>query len=175
MRLPVSSQARLKRGNRILFSPQDECLLPLSHRLAEADRRTITLWALSFAEEIAHSLASCGDGPFRAVFAARAWAAGEITMPSARREILACHALARECGNAADAALCHAVGQGCSVVHTVRHAMGLPVYELTALALRFGAEEGGTAIAARTEEYVARLNKFASRDRAGEKWAKFIV
>ena len=54
-------------------------------------------------------------------------------MPSARPAILAVHAMAKQLQDPGDAALCHGVGQGCSTVHTPRHAMGLPIYELTAL------------------------------------------
>ena len=50
-------------------------------------------------------------------------------MPQAKAAILACHALAREWDSPEDIALCHAVGQGCSVVHTAGHAMGYPIYE----------------------------------------------
>ena len=43
--------------------------------------------------------------------AARAWAAGDIKMPLARRKILDCHAVAKELANPEAIALCHAVGQ----------------------------------------------------------------
>ncbi len=59
-------------------------------------------------------------------------------MPIAKQAILAVHAMAKEMPNDADAALCHALGQACSVVHTPRHAPGLPIYELTAIVRRFG-------------------------------------
>ena len=64
---------------------------------------------------------------------ARLWAMGKVKMPSARPAILAVHAMAKQLQDPGDAALCHGVGQGCSTVHTPRHAMGLPIYELTAL------------------------------------------
>ena len=54
-------------------------------------------------------------------------------MPLAKKGILSVHAMAREVASSADAALCHAVGHGCAAVHTEAHAIGLPIYELTAI------------------------------------------
>ena len=39
-------------------------------------------------------------------------------MPVAKKAILECHAMAKELTDIADIALCHAIGQACSVVHT---------------------------------------------------------
>ena len=92
-----------------------------------------------------------------AVQAARAWAAGVIRMPLARQAILSCHALARELTAPGDIARCHAVAQGCSVVHTTGHAMGLPVYELTAVVRERGLENCREAVERRSREYSDRL------------------
>lgn len=63
-------------------------------------------------------------------------------MPVAKRAILDVHAMARDMDDPADAALCHAVGQRCSCVHTPKHALGLPVYELTATYIRGDGDPG---------------------------------
>ena len=88
---------------------------------------------------------------------ARLWAAGEIKMPEAKRFILNCHALAKESENPEAIALCHAVGQACSVVHTGGHAMGFPIYELTALVYRFGTGHCREIIERRRQEYLEKL------------------
>ena len=95
--------------------------------------------------------------PREAVEAARAWAAGEIKMPLAKRATLDCHAMARELTDPADIARCHAVGQACSVVHTAGHAMGYPIYELTALVRELGLENCREAVEARVRDYEQRL------------------
>ena len=59
-------------------------------------------------------------------------------MRYAQRKILDCHAFAKEAGCKEDVALCHAVGQACSVVHTAGHAIGYPAYDLTAIIHRYG-------------------------------------
>ena len=78
--------------------------------------------------------------PRNTLIAAKAWAAGEIKMPVAKRAILNCHALAKKMTSPTDSARCHAIAQGFSVVHTTGHALGLPIYELTAIVRELGVE-----------------------------------
>ena len=78
-------------------------------------------------------------------------------MPLAQRLILDCHAIAKELDNAADIALCHAVGQACAVVHTAGHALGLPMYELSAIVYRLGIDNCVQSVEARMAEYSDRL------------------
>ena len=110
-----------------------------------------------------------------ALEAARNWAAGKIKMREAQRKILDCHGLAKELSSPADAAACHAVGQACSVVHTAGHAMGYPIYDLTAIVYRLGLENCREQVERRKEEYVDRLLWWAGRPEkdAGE-WAGFL-
>ena len=90
-----------------------------------------------------------------------------------KRQILACHAAAKQVTGREDAALCHAVGQACSVVHTAGHALGFPIYELTAIVYRHGLERCAGAVEARRQEYITRLFYWSERCDAGE-WAKFL-
>ena len=98
---------------------------------------------------------------------------GNKDTPEARRSILACHAAAKQVTGREDAALCHAVGQACSVVHTAGHALGFPIYELTAIVYRHGLERCAGAVEARRQEYITRLFYWSERCDAGE-WAKFL-
>ena len=158
-----------KRGRKLLLDRDSPCILPLAEELEQAPRRALTLWALEGAERIARAE---GDGRlFSCVAAARAWAEGAILMPAARRAILAVHAAARE-EDARREALFHAVGQACSTVHTPRHALGLPLYELTALARRGGAYE--CALRDRISEYRGRLADWKSADLSAFSWAAFL-
>lgn len=54
-------------------------------------------------------------------------------MPASKRAIIGCHALAKELSSAADIARCHTVGQACATVHAKGHAIGFPIYDLTAM------------------------------------------
>ena len=78
-------------------------------------------------------------------------------MPVAKRAILDCHALAKEMTTPADSARCHAIAQGCSVVHTTGHALGLPIYELTAVVRELGVDHCKEAIEHRNKTYIDTL------------------
>lgn len=169
----------LKRRNRILFSKDCELLRPLADELSTATHLAAVFWALDFAQQAADELARRYPADLRpqdAVETARAWAAGKIRMPLAQRLILDCHAMAKELDDAADIALCHAVGQACAVVHTVGHAFGLPMYELSAIVYRLGADNCAQAVQARAAEYSDRLAFWKSCDFNGaDRYADFLL
>ena len=155
--------SRHERGNAILFTRDSPCLSALRSLLESSDRRTVALWGLERAERTAEELARRHPE----------WCRGEIKMPEAKRAILDVHAMARDMRSPADAALCHAVGQGCSCVHTPKHALGLPVYELTAVFLEGG--EGRTgAVAWRATSYLVDLKRIRDAEKDGMQWAPFL-
>lgn len=169
--------ARRSRGCRILFTPQSACLSDLRALIDGQNRRALALWALDLASETADALAERHPGdrrPRDAVDASSDWASGKAKMDAARRAILSCHAMAKEM-DAEDAALCHAVAQACSVVHTPRHALGYPVYELTALVIRSGSEGFEVDVEGRVSQYADRLAHWASRADEPRQWAGFML
>ena len=90
---------KAKRKNQILFPKDSPLLHGLAQLLPRQDRRVLILWALDLAEETVQALENRHPDeprPRNALTAARLWAAGDVKMPSARREILRCHALAKE-------------------------------------------------------------------------------
>ena len=171
-------KAKAKRKNQILFSK--DCLLldNLRHLIGQANRRALVLWALELAEEAARELAEKypeDHRPREAVGASGAWAAGEIKMPIAKRAILDCHAMAKELTNPADIARCHAVGQACSVAHTARHALGYPMYELTAIVLELGLDDCRNAVEHRVRYYEQILHYWAEHEKScSQNWASFL-
>ena len=171
-------KAKAKRKNQILFSKDSLLLTDLCQLIAQANRRALILWALELAEETARELAGKypeGPRPREAIAASRAWAAGEIKMPIAKRAILNCHAMAKELGSPADIARCHAVGQACSVVHTAGHALGYPMYELTAIVLALGLDDCRDAVEHRVRYYEQRLHDWAEHEKScSQNWASFL-
>ncbi len=148
----------------------------MAGRFSLADRRTVVLWGLECAGRVADRLGVMfpEDGrPAEAVRTCTLWSEGAVRMPEARRAILAVHGMARDAGDPIAAALCHAVGQGCSCVHTPGHAMGLPVYELTAILL-----DGGDGWEARAEDtidgYLKALDGCEIRSSEPREWAGFL-
>ena len=171
-------KAKAKRKNQILFSK--DCLLldELCQLIEQANRQVLVLWALELAEETVLVLAEKYPEDFRpreAVGASRAWAAGEIKMPIAKRAILDCHAMAKELTNPADIARCHAVGQACSVVHTAGHALGYPMYELTAIVLELGLDNCREPIEQRVMYYKQRIRYWMEYEKnCQQSWAGFL-
>ena len=170
--------AKAKRHNQILFSKESLLLDNLRHLIDQSNRRALTLWALELAGETVLQLAERYPEDLRpeeAIAASRAWAAGEIKMPIAKRAIPDCHAMAKELTNPADIARCHAVGQACSVVHTAGHALGYPMYELTAIVLELGLDDCRDAVEHRVRYYEQRLHYWAEHEKScSQNWASFL-
>ena len=173
------ARIKLKRKNQILFAKDTEFLQDLTMLFREQNHRVMVLWALDFAAGSVAQLEETYPNeprPKEALEAARAWAAGKIKMRLAQRKILDCHALAKELDSREDIALCHAVGQACAVVHTAGHAIGYPMYDLSAIVYRLGIENCADAVEQRKQEYIDRLfywNAHAD-DYEGE-WAQFLL
>ena len=171
-------KTKARRKNQILFSKDSLLLNDLCQLIAQANRRALILWALELAEETAQMLEKRypeDHRPWDAIAAARAWAAGEIKMPIAKRAILNCHTMAKELTDPADVARCHAVGQACSVVHTAGHAMGYPMYELTAMVLDLGLEARRDPIEQRVTYYVQRIRYWTEYEQTCQQnWAGFL-
>lgn len=169
---------KLKRKNLVLFSKDSDLLAGLRLLIQGQNRRTLVLWALDFASQGAAQLEGKNPAekrPQEAVAAAWAWAEGRCTMQRAQRAILDCHAAARDTSSLEDIALCHAVGQACSVVHTTGHALGYPIYDLTAIVRRLGADNCRAAVESRVREYEGKLLEWVPRGDEGRAWAAFLL
>ena len=173
------ARIKLKRKNQVLFAKDAEFLQDLTMLFREQNHRVMVLWALDFAARSVAQLEETYPNesrPREALEAARAWAAGKIKMRLAQRKILDCHALAKELDSREDIALCHAVGQACAVVHTAGHAIGYPMYDLSAIVYRLGIGNCADAVEQRKREYIDRLFYWGehSDDYEGE-WAQFML
>ncbi len=170
---------RLKNRNQVLFARDAEFLQDLTMLFREQSHRTMVLWALDVAAESVAKLEEKYPNeprPREALEAAWAWAEGKIKMRLAQRKILDCHAFAKEINSKENIALCHAIGQACAVVHTAGHAIGYPMYELSAIIYRLGIENCAEAVEQRKQEYINKLfywNKHVC-DYEGE-WADFML
>ena len=171
-------KAKARRKNQILFSRDSLLLDNLRHLIGQANRRALILWVLELAEETTRELAGKypeDPRPREAMAASRAWASGEIKMPISKQAILNCHAMAKELADPADIARCHAVGQACSVVHTAGHALGYPMYELTAIVLALGLDDCRDAVEHRVRYYEQRLHYWAEHEKScSQNWASFL-
>ena len=170
---------RSRRGNQVLFAKDSACLRDLAELLRPAPHRVAVLWGLELARGSVEELEErypAERRPREAWEAAWDWASGKIKMRLAQRKILDCHALAKELDSPADRALCHAVGQACAIIHTAGHALGYPIYDLTALVNRLGLEHCAQAVEERRRVYTDRLLYW--QEHAGEyrgTWAEFLL
>ena len=171
-------QLRQKKKNQVLFAKDSEYLQDLMRVIQDQDRKVLILWAQEFAAGSVSQLEEKYPDetrPREALEASKDWAAGKIKMRTAQRRILDCHAFAKELRSREDIALCHAIGQACSVVHTVGHAIGYPIYDLSSIVYKLGIENCREAVERRKQEYIHRLLYWEAHlaDYCGE-WAGFL-
>ncbi len=170
---------KIKNRNQILFSKDSKFLKELDILLKEQSHRVLVLWALELADEALKNLQEKypdEKSAEEAITAARAWAFGDIKMNLAKRKILDCHALAKSLQDKADIAVCHAIAQACSVVHTAKHAMGFPIYELSSIVYQYGIDESYEKVEKRKQEYIDKIYYWNKNiDKYKGKWANFIL
>ena len=131
-------EIKIKKKNSILFTKNSDCLQALCQLISEQRHTALVLWAFDCMQMPLNELMMkySNETAFQSAFdASKLWAEGKIKMKVAKKEILRCHAVAKRLDNPRDIALCHAIGQGCSTVHVQTHALGLVVYELTAIVI----------------------------------------
>lgn len=178
MELQETIEKRIKAKRQILFSREDSCIQAI-HLLLDGRSRKVTVsWALDLAEETVLLLREKYPDDRRAMDAlllTRQWASRKIKMPMAKQAILDCHSAAKEIADAEDIAHYHAVGQACATVHANGHAIGYPLYDLTALVRKYGTEQLQTHIDQRIGHYVERLDYWETVcHSSSEKWATFL-
>lgn len=172
-------QQRVNRKNQILFAKNSEFLADLAALIREQNHRTMILWAFEFADETVQKLSERYPNEKRlqsAVLTSKDWAAGKVKMPAAQRAILQAHAVAKEIDSPEDIALCHAVGQACGTVHASGHAIGFPIYDLTAIIRRHGIPECKGVVEARKQQYIERIHYWREHHRDDPRpWADFMM
>ena len=112
------------RMRRILFDRNSECLQPLLALIENQKHRTLVLWALEYAEELANKFEGKYPNehrPREAVETCKAWAQGKVKMPVAKKTIHAAHNAATEIAD--DIVFCSIVRAIGQVVATVRKPM----------------------------------------------------
>ncbi|ABR47077.1 hypothetical protein Amet_0852 [Alkaliphilus metalliredigens QYMF] len=172
-------EIKLKKRNKILFSRDSECLQELINLIILQNHRTLVMWALD--------CANMTLGQFEAKYPeegrpricldlCEAWARGEIKMPIAKRAILGSHAVAKEIDDKEYGALCHAIGHAGATVHVETHALGLPIYELTAIVLKYGKDNFPKPVSEKINYYYNQLLYWQDNtDNLEINWAGFLL
>ena len=104
-------------------------------RLAVDPHRSLARWAADCAEHVLPLFEqACPDDsrPRRAVEAARAWAAGDLSAGMARDAAFAAHAAARQATDPAARAAAQSAGHAAATAHVAGHAAHAATYAATA-------------------------------------------
>lgn len=172
-------EIKLKKGNKILFSRDSECLQELIKLIQLQKHRTLVMWALDCAKvPLKQFEAKYPDEcrPRICLELCEDWARGRIKMPIAKRAILDSHAVAKEIDDKEYGALCHAIGHAGATVHVETHALGLPFYELTAIVLKYRKDNFQKPVSEKINYYRSRLLYWQENtDKLGLSWAYFLL
>lgn len=171
-------EGRIKRGNKILFTRHSESLQNLMTAIRLQNHRVLILWALDCADQTLPQLQLVTpdeNRPRQCLDTCRAWAEGRIKMKSAKEAIINCHKAAKQLEEI-PAALCHGIGQTGATVHVETHAIGLPMYELTALVLAHGNIRYEKIVSDKIKYYEERLAYWSARPEQKKcTWAPFLL
>lgn len=170
---------KLKKGNKILFSRDSQCLQELIKLIGLQNHRALVMWALECAKLPLKRFEEKYPDEIRprvCLELCESWARGRIKMPAAKKAILDSHAAAKDIDDAEYAALCHAIGHAGATVHVETHALGLPMYELTAIVLRHGKDNFSKPVSEKIEYYHNRLLYWQENtDKLELDWADFLL
>ena len=121
---------------KILYTRKNAILWPLRKLIMQQDHKTLAQWSIDVAPIFLaiFEQTSIDPRPRQALDAAKAWAYGEIKMPTAKKAAHATHNAATELVE--DLAACAAartMGHVVGTVHVETHAIGVAMYGLTAV------------------------------------------
>ncbi len=172
-------EKRFRKKNKILFSRESLCLQNLNDLIQRQNHRTLVMWALDCAKLTLKQFESKypdESRPRTCLEICETWARGKIKMPTAKRAILDSHAVAKEIDDAEYGALCHAIGHAGATVHTSRHAIGLPMYELTAMVLKYGINDFADPVTEKIDYYIERMQYWQeTTDKLELEWGGFLM
>lgn len=172
-------EIKLEKGNKLLFSRDSQCLQELIKLIQRQNHRSLVMWALDTAKvPLSQFEAKYPDEkrPRTCLEFCEAWASGQIKMPMAKRAILDSHAVAKEIDDNEYGALCHAIGHAGATVHVETHALGLPIYELTAIVLKYGKDNFAGPVSEKIDYYYNRLLYWQENtDKLELNWAGFLL
>lgn len=172
-------EIKLKKRNKILFTRDSQCLQELIKLIQLQNHRTLVMWALDCAKlPLEQFEAKYPDEtrPRKCLELCEAWARGKIKMPIAKQAILDSHVVAKKIDDSEYGAYCHAIGHAGATVHVETHALGLPIYELTAIVLKHGKDNFSKPINEKINYYYRCLLYWQENaGNFGLDWANFLL
>ncbi len=165
---------------KLLFNRESDCLQPLLSLIEKQNHRTLVLWAFEYAEGLADKFEMKYPDelrPRQAIDTCKAWARGEVKMPIAKKAILAAHSAATEIADdIVYCSLARAIGHSVATVHVETHAIGGPMYALTALVYEGGHSKEQEIVLEECSRLYERLLYWeANADSIQRPWATFLL
>lgn len=155
---------RIKRKNKILFSHDSQCLKSLFDLVMQQSHKVLIMWALDGATSILPQLETKYIGETRfseCIELSERWATGDIKMKHAKQAILDVHAIAKTLDDQEMVALCHAIG--------------LVLYELTSIVLKYDKAHYQEAVIDKINDYHQKLIYWSNNPNIEQRiWAKFL-
>jgi hypothetical protein len=172
-------EVKIKKKNKLLFSRNSKCLQELINLIQLQNHRTLVMWALDCAKlPLEQFEVKYPDElrPRTCIELCEKWARGRIKMPIAKQAILDSHAVAKIIDDSEYGALCHAIGHAGATVHVETHAIGLPIYELTAIVLKYEKDSFSKPVSDKISYYYNNLLYWRENtDKLGLEWAGFLL
>ncbi len=172
-------EIKLNKRNKILFSRDSQCLQELIELIQLQNHRTLVMWALDCAKVPLKQFETKYPDERRPriyLELCEDWTRGRIKMPVEKRAILDSHTVAKEIVDREYGALCHAIGHAGATVHVETHASGLPIYELTAIVLKYGKDNFQKPVSKKINYYRSRLLYWQENtDKLRLDWADFLL
>jgi len=101
------------------------------------DHRLLAAWAADCSEHVMYLLLAHSDDtrPTKAIETARAWSTDDATVGDARKASIACHAAARDLGDATPAviAVARSAGHAVATAHMADHCLRASRYAMSAI------------------------------------------
>lgn len=171
----VDVEEKMRRKNILLYNRNSKSLEALMKAIRLSTHKTLILWSFECITPIIDNLKTRYnvDQIDNALLVAKKWAAGEVKMGVAKKAILEIHSLANAALNSVDHYYFHAIGQGLSTVHVETHAIGLVIYELSALTWIHKDADYEKVVSERIKAYIETL-KTIEKNTTNYKWAPFI-
>lgn len=176
MQLNSIIKQRIRNKRKILFEANDDCLQPLDEALKKASHKVNILFAFRCLEDLSIILKEKSvdvELLSHAFMDAKSWASGDLKMPVVKKQILEIHHNAKQQTDKVIEAYLHAFAQGLSVIHTKKHAMGLPVYVLTGYVRDFEPSPYSDVIEEKIKGFMGYLFSINPSNQT-QKWASFI-